>query len=467
MNLFSLSGMKILRLLLPCLLAAALSVARAETVVLTGARLIDGTGHDPIEKAFLVVADGRIAAAGAMGADYQPPSGARVIDARGRTIIPGLISAHSHLGLVKGASAANPENYTRENVAHQLDVYEGLGVTAVISLGTNRDVLYAWRDEQRAGTLGGANIFTADRGIGVPGGVPPFPLPGDQVYRPKNAEEARAAVRETAARHPDLVKLWLDDMFGKFPKMEPEVYRAAVDEAHAAVDEAHRHGLRVAAHLFYLQDAKALAGAGVDVFAHSVRDLPIDAELIAAMKAHGIAYIPTLALDESQFVYAEQPAWMHEPGFEVSAGPQLLKTWLGPEYRQKIIADPMTPKNKAAFAMGLRNVKTLADAGVTIAMGTDSGAMPTRLAGWAEHRELQLLVQAGLTPMQALVCATAGSARVLGQDADRGTLEPGKRADFLVLEGNPLDGIEATLRLDTVWHGGRPVVPLTKRPLSE
>ncbi len=460
--------MKILRLLLlPCLLVAFLSCARAETVVLTGARLIDGTGRDPVENAFLVVTDGRIATVGATGADYQPPAGAKVIDARGRTIIPGLISAHSHLGLVRGASAANPDNYTRENVAHQLDLYEGLGVTGVMSLGTNRDVLYTWRDEQRAGTLGGADIFTADRGIGVPGGVPPFPLPGNQVYRPKNAEEARAAVRETAARHPDLVKLWLDDMFGKFPKMQPEVYRASVEEAHAAVDEAHRHGLRVAAHLFYLEDAKSLAGAGVDIFAHSVRDLPVDAELIAAMKAHGITYIPTLALDESQFVYAEQPMWMREPAFELAAGPQLLETWRGPEYRQKIFTEPTTAKNKAAFAMGMRNIKTLVDAGVPIAMGTDSGAMPTRLAGWAEHRELQLLVQAGLTPMQALVCATAGSARVLGQDADRGTLEPGKRADFLVLEANPLELIDNTLRLERVWHGGRSVVPLTKRSVSE
>ena len=462
--------MKFLRFLLTCVLATGLShllAAESDTVVLTGARLIDGTGRLPIDNAYLVVEAGRIAAVGYAAGGYQPPAGATVVDVRGRTIIPGLISAHSHLGLVKGTSTANPENYTRENVARQLDLYEGLGVTAVMSLGTNRDVLYAWRDEQRQGKLGGADIFTADRGIGVPGGVPPFPLPGDQVYRPKTAEEARAAVRETAARHPDLVKIWLDDMFGKLPKMEPEVFRAAIEEAHAAADEAHRHGLRVAAHVFYLADAKALVGAGIDVLAHGVRDLPVDDDLIAAMKARGVAYIPTLALDESQFVYAEHPTWMHEPGFMLAAGPELRDLWLGPEYFRKVVTDPLRDRNKAALATGMRNVKTLADAGVPLAMGTDSGAMPTRLAGWGEHRELQLLVKAGLTPMQALVCATAGSARVLGQDADRGTLEPGKRADFLVLEGNPLENIEATLRIDTVWHGGRPVVPLTKRPSAD
>ena len=466
--------MKILPSLLACAGLLALSApARAQApaalpgpVVFTGARLIDGTGHAPVDDACLVVADGRIVTVGATPEGYRPPAGARVIDARGRTIIPGLISAHSHLGLTRGPSAAAPENYTRDNVARQLDVYEGCGVTAVMSLGTNRDALYAWRDEQRQGKLGGADIFTADRGIGVPGGVPPFPLPGDQVYRPANADEARAAVRETAARHPDLVKIWLDDMFGKLPKMEPEVYRAAVEEAHAVADEAHRHGLRVAAHVFYLADAKALVGAGVDVLAHGVRDLPVDAELIAAMKARGVAYVPTLALDESQFAYAGHPAWMREPVFVLAAGSQLLDTWLGPEYFRKVMTDPLLFRNKSALDTGLRNVKTLADAGVLIAMGTDSGAMPTRVAGWAEHRELRLLVEAGLTPMQALVAATAGSARVIGQEADRGTLEPGKRADFLVLEADPLADIGATLRIETVWHGGRPVVPLTKRPVA-
>ena len=135
------------------------------------------------DAAYLVVEHGRIAAVGKMDDGFQTP--AVVIDAHGRTIIPGLISAHSHLGLVKGASTAAPENYTRENVAHQLDQYEGYGVTAVMSLGVNRDDLYTWRDEQRQVKLGGADIFTADRGIGVPGGAPPFPLPDPSISGPQ------------------------------------------------------------------------------------------------------------------------------------------------------------------------------------------------------------------------------------------------------------------------------------------
>ena len=437
--------------------ATGLRAGEPGVSVFTGARLIDGTGKPALEEATLIVKGDRIVAVGTAAAlSGAVPPGATIIDEKGMTIIPGLISAHSHLGLVKGASTASAENYTRENVAAQLGRYEGEGVTAVLSLGVNQDVLYQWRNEQRAGKLPGADIFTADRGLGVGGGAPPFPLPGDQIYRPKDADEARAAVREMAGRHPDLIKLWLDDIFGTMPKMAPDIFRAAIDEAH-------RQGLRVAAHLFYLADAKALVAAGVDVLAHSVRDKPVDDELVSAMKSHHVIYIPTLALDESQFVYAEHPAWMDEPIFTAAVDPALLATWLSPDYRAKIAGSQSTARNRRAFDLAMHNVKTLHDAGITIALGTDSGAMPTRIAGFGEHRELQLLVKAGLTPAEALVCGTAHSAEVIGRANERGTLEAGKRADFVVLAGNPLADIRNTTRLSMIWHGGAPVVPLTQR----
>ena len=427
------------------------------TTVFTGARLIDGTGRAPIENAILLVQGQQIIAVNSGPLLPVLPVGTRIVNVSGQTIIPGLISAHSHLGLVKGTLVASPENYTRENVAHQLAQYEAYGVTAVMSLGVNRDVLYDWRDEQHQGKLPGADIFTADRGLGVPGGVPPFSVPGEQVYRPPNPEAARSAVKEMAARHPDLIKLWLDDNFGTMPKMPPEVFQTVINEAHAAVDEAHRHRLRVAAHLFYLEDAKDLVAAGVDVLAHSIRDHPVDNEVITSMKANKVAYIPTLALDESQYIFAEHPAWMDSPFFTKAVVPDLLSTWLSPEYAAKARTSLSTARNLAAHRVAMQNVKTLHDAGIFVAMGTDSGAMPTRVAGFAEHRELQLLVQAGLTPMDAIVCATANSAQVIGQERDRGTLQPGKRADFLVLAANPLDDIRNTTRITMVWHGGKQV----------
>ena len=193
----------------------------------------------------------------------------------------------------------------------------------------------------------------------------------------------------------------------------------------------------------------------MDIVAHSVRDLPVDDAFIASVKAKNIAYIPTLSLDESQFIYAEHPAWMDTPFFTAAVDPVLLGNWLSPAYAEKIRSGAATPKNRAAFAVAMKNVRTLHDAGVLVAVGTDSGAMPTRVAGFAEHRELQLLVEAGLSPMDALIAGTANSARVIGQDGERGTLIPGKRADFLVLDANPLDDIRNTMRLSAVWHGGQ------------
>jgi imidazolonepropionase-like amidohydrolase len=439
-------------LLFVCCAFAGIHISSG-AIVLDGARIIDGTGRVPLEKGALVLEGNLILDIGPANTVHRP-RGAEVIDVSGKTIIPALISAHSHLGLCKGVIGPNSENYTHDNVRHQLEQFERYGVLTVMSLGVNKDVLYTWRDEQRAGKLNGADIFTADRGLGVQRGAPPFPLMQDQLYRPTNVQEARADVIESAARHPDMIKMWVDDLFGTAPKMTPAIFSAVIDQAHAIADEAHKSKLKVAAHIFYLEDAKALVKAGIDVIAHSVRDQPVDAEFIDAMKTNRAAYIPTLDLDESQFIYAERPAWMQEPFFTKAVDPALLERWNSPLYAKEMQANPNTPKNKAASAMGQRNVKILFDAGVKVAFGTDSGALPTRIQGFAEHRELQLLVQAGLSPEEAIVCATKNSAEVIGA-SDRGTLEAGKKADFLVLDGNPLEDIRNTTRIEMIYHGGK------------
>jgi imidazolonepropionase-like amidohydrolase len=417
----------------------------AQPVILEHARIIDGTGRPPLEDATIVVDGGRIAAVGTVG-KAQRPKGARVVDASGKTIIPGLIVAHGHVGVTMDGQI-RPDAYTRENVLQQLAQYERYGVTAVMALGLNRDLGYELRDEQRRGGVPGASLFVAGRGIGAPDGAPPLPVAPDQVYRPQSAEEAIKDAQETAAHHADMLKVWVDDIFGKMPKLRRDVYAAAIQQAH-------RDQLRVAAHVFYLEDAKALAAAGVDVLAHSVRDAHVDDELVAAMKQKGIFYIPTLNVDESSFVFAENPAFLQDTFLAGALPEKQLQQLKSPDYAKKVAADPNLAKNKAAVANGMHNLKALHDAGVKVAFGTDSGGNPVRVQGWGEHRELELMVRAGLKPMDAIVCATRGSAAFL-HAADRGTLEAGKRADFVVLAANPLDEIRNTRKLVSVWHDGR------------
>ena len=422
-------------------------VASADVVVLKGATIIDGTGRAPQQNALLVLDGERILAVGA-SAKVKVPRRAQVLDLTGRTIMPGIINAHGHVGLV-----ANGQNradaYTRENVQAQLLQYERYGVTSVLTLGLNRDLVYELRDEQRRGAVPGASLFTAGRGIGAPDGAPPVPLAPDQVYRPTTPTEAVADVQETAAHKPDFVKIWVDDVFGKFPKMEPAVFKAVIEAAHA-------DGIKVASHVFYLADAKAVIESGVDALAHSVRDQPVDDELVAMMKKRGTFYVATLNVDASFFALADDPALLDDPFLTSALAPESVQQFRSPEYRAKVAADPNVPKARAALANGMRNLKTLHDAGVHLAFGTDSGANPARIPGWAEHRELELMVSAGLSPMDALVAATGGSASMLGA-SDRGTLQSGKRADFIVLQANPLEDIRNTRKLVSVWHAGREI----------
>jgi imidazolonepropionase-like amidohydrolase len=420
------------------------------TVVFSHVRLIDGTGGLPLENATITIRDGKIATIAA-GNNVKPAAGAQVFDYSGKTIIPGLINAHGHLALVCGTQ--NAACYTRDNVIAELRQYKRFGVTSMLSLGLNRDLIYDLRAEQRAGKLDGATVYSADRGIGVPDGAPPLPRAADQLYTPKTPDEARADVDAMAARHADFVKIWVDNLHGTKPAMDPAIYRAVIDQAH-------RDALHVAAHVYYLADAKALVADGVDVLAHSVRDQAIDEELLAAMKQRGVFYIPTLTVDESFFAFAEHSEWKHDPLLEATAGPELLNALTGDAAREKVEHDPGLALHKRDFANDQKNLKLAYDAGVKVGFGTDSGAMPARVPGFAEHHELEMMVAAGLTPMQAIMCATKTNAELLGISQTAGTLTVGKQADLIVLDSNPLDNIRNTRKMVAIWHGGREVRPI-------
>ncbi len=418
------------------LLSSAL-LAQQPPIIFKHATIIDGTGS--VRKdASLQIDGGRIA-----GINLPLVRGAGTVDCRFKFIIPGLIDAHGHLGITNGAGSG-PENYTPENVAAQVDQYARYGVTTVLSLGLNRDLVYDLRDKPPAG----ATIFTAGRGIGVPNGAPPLNLASDQVYRPSTPEEARAAVREMAGHHPDIVKIWVDDIRGTMPKMQPEVYKAVIEEAH-------NNHLRVAAHVYYAADVAALVDLGVEVIAHSIRDKDVDPALVRTMKEKGVFYIPTLELDESFFLYADHPDLLNDPFLANALNPELKKMLASREWRDKVKNDPATPKNRVAFDIALRNLRAMHAGGVQIAMGTDSGATPLRMQGYAEHLEMELMKRAGLSAMDVLMSATRNGAAVCGV-TDRGTLEAGKVADFVVLNEDPLQDIRNTREIWQVWHNGQP-----------
>ena len=435
------------------LLATWPITAAAQTsppVVLQDFRLVDGTGAAPRDHVSLLISNGKITQI-ISGGQTSPAwlQNATVINLSGETVMPGLIAGHAHLGLTEGA-ASGPQAYTVDNIERQLSQYERYGVTTMISLGMNKDIIYQLRAEQEKGELGGATILTADRGIGTPGGVPAVKVGPDQLYRPATPEEARKDVDEMAARHPNLIKVWVDTNFRTLPPPNPAVYGAVIDEAH-------KQHLRVAAHVFYLEDARRLVADGVDILAHSVRDQEVDDAFIQSLKQKHVYYIPTLQLEESFFVYADHPAWMNVPFFQNAINPALNTLLNSDAYKQKVNGDKTTPLHKAALKTAMANLKKLNDSGVAVAFGTDSGATPFRIAGWAEHRELQLMVEAGMKPLQAIHCATGVNAEMLQLTGTTGTVSEGEAADLLVLNGDPTVDILNTERIAMVFHHGQQI----------
>jgi imidazolonepropionase-like amidohydrolase len=414
--------------------SAAQAPPPGAVIAMTGARVIDGTGRAPIERATVVIRDGRI---DAVGANVAVPAGATRVDMTGKTIMPGLISAHGHVQ--KGFNNSTPIPI-RDDLIRRLRVYGSYGVTTVVNLGANPDdelEAIRLRDEQGKGALDRARVYTS----------------GASVRRWKTPEEARKDVDRVADLKVDLVKFHFDDPPNK---MAPEVWGAIVEQAK-------KRGLRVTPHIFYLADARAAVEKGVDALGHSVRDVDVDASFIAEMKKRNVGYIPTLTREVSVFAYETTPAYFTDPFFQrgMSVFRDHVNIVSAPAYQEKLRNDPAVQAIKKALVQANRNLKLLADAGVVIGMGTDSGvpnnATFGRWEGYFEHVELEMMVAAGMTPMQVLTAATSGSAKVskLDQLSHVGTIERGKAADLLVLDANPLQDIRNTRQINSVWIGGR------------
>ena len=414
-----------------CLTLAGQTPQGSNTRAFVGATVIDGTtGGRPLPDAVVVVRDQRIVAVGP--AKTTPvPAGATRIDVPGRTIVPGLINSHGHIGSASGLETGAALN-TIENVQRQLALNARYGITTVVSLGDDREPGFVARDANDKPDLDRSRLFVAG-----------------PVITAKTPDEARTAVDAAAKLKPDWIKIRVDDNLGSTPKMTPDVYTAVIEQAH-------KHNLRVVAHLYYLDDAKGLLRAGVDLIAHSIRDAPVDKELTDLMKAHNVCLSPTLMREVSTFVYETRPAFFDDPFFRREVDPKILATLEEPARQAGVASSKSAQTYKKSLEVARRNVKALHDAGIRLASGTDTGP-PARFQGYFEHLELEELVRSGLTPSAALVAATSDAAQCLGL-ADRvGTIQQGRYADLIVLSKSPLEDVKNTRTIESVWISGNRV----------
>jgi imidazolonepropionase-like amidohydrolase len=381
--------------------------ATGGVTIFEGARLIAGDGSAALEDAAFIVDGARFRAVGRAG-QLQVPAGAVRVNLRGKTVMPAIIDTHTHLST------------SREALIDQLQRKAYYGVGVAMSLGQDTgDVAFQLRNEIIPGA---ARLRTAGRGITLP-----EPGRTEAPYWVTSAPEAREAVQELAARKVDLVKIWVDDRNGQYKKLPPEIYGPIIEAAHT-------HGLRVTAHIFSLDDAKALLRAGIDAFAHGVRDRDVDEEFMTLIKQRpNVVLVPNL------------------PDRGVATDLSWLSDAVPAEELKKLQAAATDrPPLQQVFGIQARNLAKLNGAGVRVALGTD-GAVP-----WAHHLEMEDMVAAGMTPAQVIVAATRNGAELL-RLSDTGIVAAGKSADFLVLDANPLDDIRNARRISAVYLRGAAV----------
>jgi imidazolonepropionase-like amidohydrolase len=386
----------------------------AGVTVFEGARLIVGDGSAPVENAAFVVQNGRFVQVGRRD-QVKVPAGASRVDLTGKTVIPAIVDAHTH------------QPTTREALIDSLQRKAYYGVAGLISMGSDSgDLAFQVRQET---IPNGALLRTAGRGI-----TAPEPGRTDVPYWITSEAEARKAVQELGTRKVDLVKIWVDDRDGKYKKLSPELYRAVIDEAH-------KNKLRVTAHIVTLEDAKGLLRAGLDGFAHSVRDRDIDDEFVALIKKQPNAFVVPNLPDRG---VKTDLSWISD-----TVPPEELK-----KLQDAVATD--RPAAQQAYGIQARNLARLNREGVRIALGTDGNAP------WSHHVEMADMVAAGMTPAQVIVASTRNAAEVL-RLTDLGTVASGKSADFIVLDANPLDDITNTRRIATVYLRGTAVDRATLR----
>lgn len=416
-----------------------------DSYVILSATLIDGTRNLPIHNSAIIIAKDRIIAVGRKE-QIDIPLGAQVIDAKGKWIVPGLIDAHIHFAQ-SGGLYTRPDvidlrdtrpyseemAWIKQRIPYTLSRYICSGVTSVADLGGPRWTLslkpkFSQTKNAPRITAAGPLISTF-----IPTEItiddPPMVYLGD-------AKEARLQVNNILKHGADLIKIWF---------INHDLSQATMQSIKTVIEESHENNSRVVVHATELELARTAVNAGANILAHSILDKPIDDDFIKLLKKKDVTYIPTLQVKGN---YREVLAGKKELNtIEKSCGDQeVIATWNELSSSEE---EARFSKHKIA-ALNLRRV---ANAGIKIAAGSDAGNIGT-LHGPALHRELELMVEAGLTPMQALLAATRDAAIVTNAQSEIGTLQPGKYADLLILDADPIKDIRNLAKINMVIKGG-------------
>ncbi|MCL5745505.1 MAG: CIA30 family protein [Acidobacteria bacterium] len=416
--------MKLLLFLLTGWLVAA--QPPAPPIAIVGATVVDGTGARPAPADVLIRGE-RIEAA---GVGLAIPPNARIIRAEGYTLLPGLFDLHTHLAYSATSDLAG-------DWGKNLKAYLYCGVTSVIDVGTYVETFEPMRRLIRDGVIAAPRIALAAR-ITTPGGHGSEGGRGDLFSQEVlTAREGRSAIRRALAYKPDVIKVFTDGWRYGFSDDMTSMRESTLA---AIVEEAHAHKLPVITHTVTLKGAKIAARSDVDILGHGIGDADADRELMDVMKRVGMTYVSTLAVYDSRKADIGAPllAPVLEPGAELPAPPDASEA------------------RTQRWNHLLRNIAALRDGGVAIGAGTDSGETGA-YHGWATLRELQLMVEGGLTPLGALTAATGTSARALRVDAERGTIAAGKLADLVLVEGAPHLRISDIFNVRRVFLGGKEI----------
>ena len=411
--------------------------------VFEGARLIVGDGSPPIEDSVFSIEGDRFVQVGRVG-EFQVPAGAVRIDLTGKTIMPALVDAHSHIGYMKDLTSG-PENYTREHILDHMYRFAYHGVAVSQAMGSDFGVMpFQLRDAILSGTYpDAARFLTAGRGLSPLSELSPNNM-RHAAYVVTTEEGARANIRELASRGVTLVKTWVDPRGGNVEPLAPNLYRAIIDEAHS-------NDMRVAVHATGLEEAKDLLRADIDVFAHMItevddellelfRERP-EASVLLAQVGRRTIYSPYLDPPEPLLLETVTPAQINRLRDRVAnTAPEALQ------------------RARQSWEDTASNIMKLHTAGVRIGIGSDGGGQGgDRFIGFTAHTELENMVAAGMTPAEAIVAGTKNGAEILGLESDLGTITVGKSADFIVLNQNPLDEITNSRNIDRVYLRGHPV----------